>query len=310
MPVSLPRKIKAAALMLVSAITAGWPTGDTMAHAASTARTESVQYPWEGTDDVIVVNLAIGSLRDSLMKWLTSERGIHAETLLVSIGAIASFAAQTAALERTNKRDVPLPAGFDRTVPREAFNTYLREAGLILIASTKDGQNFYFGDLINGYLVQQTTTVNHSLFAILAAAAIEAGVKPADLPDMPEVFRHVSSTIGKPEYGILHPPKPLSPHYTPREALAAFWPGVKFIFERTDGQGIVHVVRGENVKPEYWPLITALVARQFLLLAKDTIEPRVALSLIMESAIVASKIDPKTVPQDWPKDVPPQPPRK
>jgi hypothetical protein len=57
-------------------------------------------------------------------------------------------------------------------------------------------------------------------------------------------------------------------------------------------------------------LITALVARQLLLFAKDTIEPRVALSLIMESAIVASKIDPKTVPQDWPKDVPLQPPRK
>ena len=117
-------RIKAAALAIFACVAgSGWPTGDTMAHAASTARTESVQYPWEGTDDVIVVNLAIGSLRDSLMKWLTSERGIHAETLLVSIGAIAGFAAQTAALERTNKRDVPLPAGFDRAVPREAVNT-------------------------------------------------------------------------------------------------------------------------------------------------------------------------------------------
>ena len=104
-----------------------------MAHAANASRTEAVQYPWEGTGDEIVVNLAIGSLRDSLMKWLTTERGVHAETLLVSIGAIAGFAAQTAALERMNKRDVPLPAGFDKTVPREAFNTYLRDAGLILI---------------------------------------------------------------------------------------------------------------------------------------------------------------------------------
>ena len=297
MPVSLPRIIKAAVLAMLGAAALGWPTGGDMAHAANASRTEAVQYPWEGTGDEIVVNLAIGSLRDSLMKWLTTERGVHAETLLVLIGAIAGFAAQTAALERMNKRDVPLPAGFDKTVPREAFNTYLRDAGLILIGSTKDGQHFYFGDLINGYLVQQKTTVDHSLFAILAAAAIEAGVKANQLPDMPELFRHVASSVGKPDYGILRPPRPLDPHYTPRAALDEFWPGVKFIFERTDGQGVVDGIRGESVKPEYWPLITALVARQFLLMAKDTIEPRIALALMMESAIVTSKVDPKTVPQ-------------
>ena len=109
--------------------------------------------------------------------------------------------------------------------------------------------------------MQQKTTVDHSLFAILAGAAIEAGVKANQLPDMPELFRHVASTVGKPDYGILRPPKPLDPHYTPRAALNEFWPGVKFIFERTDGQGVVDGIRGESVKPEYWPLITALVAR-------------------------------------------------
>jgi hypothetical protein len=295
MPFSTPRFIKAAALALAAAL--GWPTGDAMAHAANAGRTETVHYPWEGTDDEIVVNLAIGSLRDSLMQWLTTDRGVHAETLLVSIGAIAGFAAQTAALERMNRRDVPLPAGFDKTMPREDFQTYLREAGLILIAQTKDTkEQFYFGDLINGYLAQQKTTIGHSLFAILSAAAIEAGVPPGELPDVTALFTHVASTVGKPQYGILRPPKPLNPHYTPRAALNEFWPGVKFIFERTDGQGI-EVLKGNNVKPEYWPLITALVARQFLLLAKDTIAPRVALALMMESAIVTSKVDPKTVPQ-------------
>jgi len=305
MPYSFPRLIKAAALALAAAL--GWPTGNDMAYA-NASRTETVRYPWDGTGDEIAVNLAIGSLRDSLMKWLTTERGVHAETLLVSIGAIAGFAAQAAALERMNRRDVPLPAGFDKTVSREAFNTYLRDAGLMLIGSTKDGQTFYFGDLINGYLVQQKTTVGHSLYAILAAAAIEAGARPSELPDMAALFRHVASTVGKPEYGVLNPPKPLNPHYTPRAALNEFWPGVKFIFERTDGQGI-DGLKGHNVKPEYWPLITALVARQLLLLTRDTIEPRVGLALMMESAIVTSKLDPKTVPQQRPDGAPAQPPQ-
>lgn len=300
MPFSLPRTIKAAALTLLGVIAAGWPTGDTMAHAANASRTEAVQYPWEGTDDAIVVNLAIGSLRDSMMKWLTTERGVHVETLLVSIGAIAGFAGQNAALVRMKNRDVPLPAGFDKSASDDDYATYLRESGLLLIAQTKDTkQHFYFGDLLNGYLVQQKTTVNHSLFAILSAAAIEAGVKPKDLPEMPPLFKHVASTVGKPDFGTLRPPKPLNPHYTPREALERFWPRVKFIFERTDGQGIA-ALASNNVKQEYWPLVTALVARQFLLMSKDTINPRTGLALLMESAIVSSKLDPKTIPQAEP----------
>ena len=110
------------------------------------------------------------------------------------------------------------------------------------------------------------------------------------------MFTRAAQTVGTPEYGILHPPKPLDPQYTPYQALKEFWPGVKFIFERTDGQGI-DGLKGRSVKPDYWPLVTALVARQFLLMAKDTIDPRIAVGLIMESAIFMSKIDPQTVPQ-------------
>jgi hypothetical protein len=289
----LPRLI-AAALMLVCA-GVGCSTGDHVAHAASATPTQTVRYPWAGTADEIVVNLAIGSLRDSMLKWLTTERGVHAETLLVSIGAIAGFAAQHAVLERIKTRDIP---GADTSMPEPAYKTWLGERGLILRATAKSGETYYFGDLINGYLVTQTTTVNHPLFGILGGAALEAGVKPAELPDVIPMFAHASKTVGTPDYGILNPLKPLNPHYTPRQALDRFWPRVKFIFERTDGQGIVGPAKGRNVRPDYWPLVTALVARQFLTMAKDTVDPRAGLALIMEAAIVMSKVDPAKVPQD------------
>lgn len=263
-----------------------------MAHAVG--HVQSVRYRWSGTDDEIVVNLAIGSLRDSMMKWLTGERGVHAETLLVSIGAIAGFAAQCAVQERIKTRDVP---GAHRGMPGDELGRLLRDRGLAVQATAKSGEVYFFGDLINGYLVQQAPTIDPPLFAILAAAAMEAGAKRADLPDVIPMFKRASQTIGTPEYGILNPPEPLAPHYKPREALNEFWPRVKFIFQRTDGQGIVEPAKGRSVKPEYWPLITALVARQFLLMAKDTIDPCVALALIMESAIVMSKVDPTSVPQ-------------
>jgi hypothetical protein len=303
---SFCRTLGAAVLMVVSAIAAaGWPTGDHVAHAASPNRTESIHYPWSGTDDEIAVNLAIGSLRESMWKWLTSERGVHAETLLVSIGAIAGFAIQCAVDERNKKRDVP---GAHKDMPRSELGKLMHDRGLAVVAVAKSGEKYQFGDLLNGYLVHQTTTVNYHLFQILAAAAVQAGAKFENLPDPIPMFAHAAKTIGTPEYGILHPPQGLNPHYTPRQALDEFWPHVKFILERTDGQGGVAPAIGRNVKPEYWPLVTALVARQFLLWAKDTIDPRVAFALIMESAIVMSKVDPESVPQDRPANAPPQPP--
>jgi hypothetical protein len=297
MTLSPTRAIKAAALMLVGVLMAGCPTGDDMAHAASASRTETIQYPWQGTDDEIVVNLAIGSLHHSMMNWLTTERGIHAETLLVSMGAIAGFAAQSAVLERIKKRDI---SGVDKSLEGDALGRFLQESNLAVVVTAKSGDIYYFGDLINGYLVQQKTTVNYSLYAILAGGAITAGVKPNELPDVIPMFAHASKTVGTADYGILHPPGNLVPQMTPRQALDRFWPRVKFIFERTDGQRVVTPAKGRNVRPEYWPLITALVARKFLLMAKDTIDPRTGLALMMESAIAMSKVDPKTVPQTEP----------
>ena len=297
MPFALPRILKAAALIFLSAIAAGWPTGDDVAHAENANRSQAIQYPWAGTDEEIVVNLAIGSLRDSLMQWLTTERGVHAETLLVSIGAIAGFAAQCAVDERIKKRDVP---GATTDMPGPELSKLLHDRGLAVLVTAKSGETYQFGDLINGYLVKQATTVNYHLFGILAAAAAQSGVKYNELPDPIPMFRHASQTVGTPDYGILHPPAGLQPAFTPREALERFWPQVKFIFERTDGQGVVEGAKGKSVRPEYWPLIAALVARQFLLMAKDTIDPRVGVGLIMESAIVMSKINPKTVPQAVP----------
>jgi hypothetical protein len=228
------------------------------------------------------------------MQWLTTERGVHAETLLVSIGAIAGFAAQCAVEERIAKRDVP---GAAKDMPGPELSKLLHDRGLAVLVTAKSGEKYHFGDLINGYLVHQVTTVNYHLFGILAAAAAENGVKYDALPDPIPMFRHASQTVGTPEYGILHPPKPLDPQFTPRQALDRFWPRVKFIFERSDGQGI-DGIKGQSVRPEYWPLIAALVARQLLLMTKDTIDPRIGVGLVMESAIVMSKVDPKTVPSE------------
>lgn len=286
------RILKAASLALASTIAAILPIASSAAHAAK--QTQAIRYPWTGTDDEIAVNLAIGSLRDSMLKWLTTERGVHAETLFVSIGAIAGFAAQAAVQERIKNRDIP---GAYKGMPGPELSKHMGEKNIAVQVTAKSGEVYYFGDLVNGYMVKQAYTMDPPLYNVLSGGALEAGVKQADLPDVIPMFKRASQTVGTPEYGILNVPKNLHPEFTPRQALDRFWPRVKFLLERTDGQGAVGPAKGRSVRPEYWPLVTALVARQFLVMAKGTVDPRVAFGLMMESAIVMSKVDPAKVPQ-------------
>jgi hypothetical protein len=260
----------------------------------------SFEYPWKNTDDEIVVNMALGSLRESLLMWLKTEHGVHAETLLVSIGALAGFAAQTAALGRVQRREIPLPPGSDATISIEDLPQHLRKSGLLLNLTAKSGEIFLLGDLLNGYLVPQATSDNYTLWGLVAAAAVGTGVQPAELPDYRAMFEHVVGSIDTPEFGIAQVAKEHRPHITPRQALNIFWPRAKYILTRTDGPG---PTKGCNVPLRYWPPLMDVVAAQFVIQAKNALDPRIGLALLMESAIATSKVDAKTVPQTAPPPV-------
>jgi len=248
----------------------------------------SPKLPWDGdADREIIANLTIGSLRDSLMNWLTSARGVHAETLLVSIGALAGFAGQNAAFHSLGPSGTPVPKG-------------------ALAVANAGGERYYFGDRINGYLVHQAGEYPFPLWGYIAAAALEAGLADNDMPDVHEMFAHTAKSIGTPAFGVARAPTGVSPQMTARQVLEAFWPNTKMLLNNANDLLLPPSLRssplhGASVAQEHWPLVAALVARQFILMAKDTLKPRVALSLVMESAIAASKVDPKTVPQERPQ---------
>jgi hypothetical protein len=249
-------------------------------------QSEAPKFPWDGDEDgEIIANLTIGSLRDSILKWLTSDRGVHAETLMVTIGALAGFAAQNAAFRSLEPSGTPVPKGA----------VVMAEAG---------GEKYYFGDRINGYLVRQAGESKYPLWGYIAAAALEAGMAQKDLPDACDMFGHVARTIETPNFGIPRVPKEHPSHLTPRKALEAFWPSTKALLSNADDLllgGLAGLpLHGTSVAEEHWPLVTALVARQFILMAKDTLDPRISLSLVMESAIAMSKVDPKAIPQNAP----------
>lgn len=242
--------------------------------------------PWD-PDDAIIPNLTIGSMRDSILKWLTGTRGVHAETLMVTIGALAGFAAQNAALSSIGP-------------PGAATN------GAVFTADA-GGERYYFGDRINGYLVQQRGEYAYPLWGFVAAATMQSGVAKADLPDVVEMFDHISKSIGTPEFGMPRAPKDHPFHLTPRQALEKFWPRARTLLSNADGilvrglSGLDSDPEGHTSVPEiHWPLVMALVAQQFIKMAKGSLDPKLTFSLIMESAIMMSKVDPKTIPQTPP----------
>jgi hypothetical protein len=244
-----------------------------------TATTPVTRFPWQ-PDSTATGDLAIKNLRETLMKALKNDRGIHSETLLTAVGALAGFAAQNAALDRITSRD---PAA-----PRLS----------IAIAQTKSGEKLILGDAVNVFLYPEA----HStlpLVAIIAGAAAQAGVPIAELPDYHEMAAYVATVVGTPDFGVLRARPGNPPQLGPLELLRKLWPLAREVLQRPPNKGFLR--RAEKPLQEVqWPIIISVVGSQLIGMTKGTLSPRIGAALLIESAVITSKIDPETIePGKW-----------
>jgi hypothetical protein len=279
---------------------------------------DSVKFPWSPDGDV-AANLAIGNLRNSLMGSLANERGIHAETLFVVLGAIAGQAAAHAFWERDPKMGVDF-----------------------MDIETRDGRHFFYGDALNGYLVRQQGSVL-PVWEIVAGAAIKAGVSPTELPDLKEIFAHVTDTLGGPNFGIVRTPPEHQPGAQPMQALQIFWPLALQVLTQTMAQAIgrrpepadlapvptpkpeptasgfgramkgmfgrkqpappqsQRDIWGDTLARQHWPIVVGIVAGGLIGETKGVLDPGWAVKIFMEAAVPMSKLHPKEFPQTLPE---------
>jgi hypothetical protein len=263
------------------------PSPPPPAPPAPAASPAPARAPW-GVKEEIEANQAIGNLRNLLLAASRTDRGIHAETLLVTAGALTGFAVINTVFEAYLNR------GRARIGDRQSTDT----SATVVEIKTADGQSYYFGDLINSFLVAAGGKAARPFFVwgYLAGVAINSGVPAAELPDLNEMFQHAAKCVGTPEFGMPRMPPNLKPMMTARQAVDRLWPAVRQCLARTDGPG----TDGRAVDVEHWPIVCAIVAQQLIGQAKGVIDMKVALRLVMESAVFMSKIDPKTVPQQQP----------
>jgi hypothetical protein len=243
--------------------------------------TTVTNYPWQPASTT-TGNLAIRNVRDVVMKALRTERGIHSETCLTAIGAIAGYAAQAAALNCVTSKE------------RDPVNPPLS----IAIARTHSGESFLFGDAINAYLFKEDRS-QFPLISLVAGAAIEAGVPPDELPDCQEMAAHIAHTVGTADFGRVRTPDGHAPHQQPVELLRQLWALARDVLSLPPPKRFFRATE-KPLQEIQWPIVSGVVASQLLFMTRRSLDPRIGAALIMESAIVTSKINPETIePEKW-----------
>ena len=188
---------------------------------------------------------------------------IHAETILSGIGALAGFAAQMSI-----RKGVIEPQHMD-------------PSSVLTEIVTKNGEKYYFGDLLNLILFENVDRPPYSVWAYL----LDVVPQPERLllPDPGEILGHAARTIGTLRFGVPRLPAEHRPQILPRVALQQHW----------------HVVQhelGASRAPSEWPYDLAFAAQWQMLTSRDRLTLPLAARIVMEAAVPMSKVDPTTIP--------------
>jgi hypothetical protein len=225
--------------------------------------------PWE-PESSQRASLAAAALKQLLLQRVV-RRG--SQTLLVAAGALAGFAAQNAALEQgellTRRRDLVAPES-------------------LMLRRSTDQRRYLLGRWINAPLL---LGYGHGFplhrFVIQSAAA--AGLKRNQFPDYWELERKIAKAAAEDGFGALEESEGREPVARPQDVLKAIWPAARRVF-------IAPMPMEYPDEPPlheaHWPVLLSQLAGKLQASASPAIDPLIAANLVMESAIIASKLDP------------------
>jgi hypothetical protein len=244
--------------------------------------------PWPQEDNV-VAQFALTNLQKFFLDALKNDRGIHVETLMTVIGALAGFSAQHAIWETVVKSGKLPVHGGDK-----------HDSGAFVMVGPVGGETYYFGNLLNSYLVNESKEIAplgpgpYNLWGFLAAVVVNNGREPLTSEQVSEIFSNVATTIGTPQFGQPRSPVGHEAQIMPRDALKTYWPSAKIVLSRDDAPG----AKGRRLSPAYWPMVIGIVGAKLIDLSKKVLDPALSMRIVFEAAVPMSKVDPKSVPQE------------
>jgi hypothetical protein len=215
-------------------------------------------------DPLIGPKLGSQEILQRLLEAGKTERGVHAESLLCLLGSLAGFACQ-----------ISVRMGYQLDPATMQSDPLIRMDGV-------DGKHYFFGDAINRPLAES----QYSVWSLAAATAQDLGC--SDLPDVNDIFKHVTTSVGTDQFGLSRIDKPHTPGETPISYVSKVWPHIYPIAARFCD------------KPAELPILFGLAIQQAMIQCKTVLDARLALQIVMESAIPMSKIDPASIDSRFP----------
>jgi hypothetical protein len=226
------------------------------------------ELPWASDrDHYVACNLAAGNLANNLPSRLTLKGRIHAETYVAAAGAIAGFAAQCSLFATADAATL----------------------AQLQIVTTKSGTKYLFGEPLNDTLLtSKESEVKGRVWSMAVGGAVAAGLAKGSALGLDKMFSHVSSTIGGQNEGLPSVPAEHHPHLPARELLKIVWPMAAEYFAADFDE--FHRRFGP-VPKKWWGAVAAYTSARPIIDIKDVLAPDIALTILMESAIYASKLD-------------------
>jgi len=207
-------------------------------------------------DPLFGMKVVAKELVELSMILVKDDNGVQVETLLVLLASAAGYACQESVRYKYITKG-------DKS-----------ENDLFTIMGCEDGKTYFYGDLINEPIMDDP----YSIWRLAAGAAEEAGVK--ELVDVREIFAYVSSTLCQDDFGTPRLPKEQESSLNPT-----------FIVKNVYPKYFVPLLKSYFENSTYWPIIFGLAIQNVILMAKETIDPNLALKVVMECSISMSKIN-------------------
>ena len=207
----------------------------------------------ESTNDPLIgAKLGSEEALELVLHALKTERGVHAETLMATTGALAGTSVQACLWEEARVSGAQLCAGLHRV-------------------RCHDGSTYWVGEPLNQRLMEGYG----SPWQLLMETAHQEGCET--LPCAETLLLEGLQRLGTPSFG--HPQVAVqhTPQVLPPTALEQLWHQVQPVCEACCQEA------GE------WPLLCGLLAARALRLVRSALGPELALRLAMDAAIDASK---------------------
>jgi len=206
-------------------------------------------------DPLIGAKIGAKEILNGLVARMKDDRGVHTESLLCALGALAGYSCQ-ASLRKALVED-----------------RGLSEQQVFAIVEAKNGSRYFFGDQINKPLAENPLSV----WSLAAGAMQRLGINAAI--DLGGIFKHVSETVGSNSFGVPRAPEGHQPADLPVHYVQYLWPQ------------LLPTAKKYCASPSEWPIMFGLAVQEGIVLGKDVLDPLMALSIAMESAVPMAKAD-------------------